>query len=389
MLARASATTVACAGPGGIISTSAIIAAFLAAGVVATVLYVALALVLSRRFALTDDAEIETLQIELPTLGHHIALYHHAPQKKRFSEPVIVCHGLGANRFNMDFRDDGRGRDRISIARALVRAGFDTWVLELRGRGRARVPRGADWCIDDEVREDLPTAIETVLDLTGAAQVLWVGHSKGSLLQYLLQAEQLPAASKVKAVVAIGSPGNFRVHQRTIGYAVVLGSYFARMNRPIPLALIAKLGIPISTLIHLIGRVVIPTVKSIEAPVLRRVMASLASDISPGVMRQFSSWFRGGGTLTRRDGSSYDASFSKITVPFLFLAGSKDFVAPIDSLRHVYDRIASTDKTFQVVGLECGFKQEYGHGDLVIGVNAPDEIFPRVVGWLEEHASKD
>ncbi len=370
------------------ISSFDFILVFLGIAAAALILYVAVAIALARRFAIGDDIELEILSIELPTLGHHIALYHRTPATKLYAEPVIICHGLGANRFNMDFREDGRGSDRISLARAIARAGFDTWVLEIRGHGGAKVPRGANWCIDDEVREDLPTAIETVLNMTGAEKVLWVGHSKGGLLQYLLHAEQLPAAAKVKAVVAIGSPGNFKYHKKLLSMAVAAGNYFVRMGRPVPLAAIAKLGIPISTVLHFAGRYTVPTVASIEAPVLRRVMANLASDIAPGVMAQFSSWFRDGGVMTRKDGSSYEDNFSNIKAPFLFIAGSHDFVAPIDSLRHVYDRIGSEDKTFTVVGKECGFIAEYGHGDLVIGKHAPDEIFPRVLEWLAARATK-
>src|SRR6185503_7882176 len=99
------------------------------------------------------------------------------------------------------------------------------------------------------------------------------------------------------------------------------------------------------------------------------VMASLATDISPGVMAQFASWFRGGGALTHKDGSEY--SLKKFDVPMLFIAGSKDFVAPLSSQQHVYDSIASKDKSLVIVGRETGSKLEYGHGDLVIGMNAP------------------
>lgn len=370
------------------ISAVEIILVFLGIAAAGLIFYVAVAIALARRFVMKDDVELETLSIELPTYGHHIALYHRSPKTKLYAEPVIICHGLGANRFNMDFREDGRGSDRISLARAMARAGFDTWVLEIRGHGGAKVPRGANWCIDDEVREDLPTAIETVLDLSGAEKVLWVGHSKGGILQYLLQAEGFPGAEKVKAIVAIGSPGNFKYHKKLLSMAVAAGNYFVRMGRPVPLATIAKLGIPISTVLHFAGRYTVPTVASIEAPVLRRVMANLASDIAPGVMAQFSRWFRGGGVMTRKDGSSYEDNFSKIQTPFLFIAGSHDFVAPVDSLKHVYDRISSEDKTFMVVGKECGFASEYGHGDLVIGKNAPEEIFPRVVDWLVARSTK-
>jgi pimeloyl-ACP methyl ester carboxylesterase len=365
----------------------AALSGILLSALLATVVYVLVALWSARWFALTDHAHAELMEIELPTPGHHIALYHHTPAERRFAEPVIVCHGLGANRFNMDFSDDGSGSDRISIARAILRAGFDVWVLELRGRGRATVPRGADWTIDDEVREDLQVAIDTVLDLSGQDRVLWVGHSKGSILQYLLQADQLPAAAKVKAMVAIGSPGHLSMLDKDMARLIGLGRLFAARGRPVPLATLAKLGIPIAGIIHLLGRRMLPVVAAIDAPILRRIMASLATDIAPGVMKQLARWFESGGAMTRSDGTKYEDAFPKITLPMLLIAGSKDLLAPPESMRFVFDRVSSTDKTLVVMGKKDGASSDYGHGDLVIAKRAPDEVFPKVIEWLGTHAT--
>src|SRR6476619_1116703 len=64
--------------------------------------------------------------------GASIALGRYHPRgPRRFAEPVLLCHGLGANRFNLDFDE------RYSVARYLARRGFETWVLEMRGRGEA------------------------------------------------------------------------------------------------------------------------------------------------------------------------------------------------------------------------------------------------------------
>src|SRR5689334_4166748 len=64
--------------------------------------------------------------------GSAIALGRYLPrERRRFQQPVVLCHGLGANRFALDFDE------RHSLARYLARRGFETWVLELRGRGLA------------------------------------------------------------------------------------------------------------------------------------------------------------------------------------------------------------------------------------------------------------
>lgn len=343
-----------------------------------------LAALLSRRFALLDG-DVESVEIELPRLGHHIALHHHRPAVQRWREPVIVCHGLGANRFNMDFAWGPDGSPRWSLVRMLAARGFDVWGLELRGRGRARVPSGARWCVDDEVKEDVPAAIETVLALSGAERVLWVGHSKGSILQYLLHAERLPAAERVAGFVAIGSPGTFAPQRAKVGPLVALGAHYARIGRPIPVALFTKLVLPVSGVIGLAGRL-IPFGLGMEGPVLRRAMASLTADISPGVMEQFATWFRGGGAITRADGSRYEDGYANITAPILLVAGSKDELAPPETLEFVRDRVSSKDVTLRVMGRAQGCRSDYGHGDLVIGPHAPDEVFPLVAEWLEAHA---
>src|SRR3954470_18923706 len=67
--------------------------------------------------------------------GARIALgRYHARGERRFLTPVVLCHGLGANRYDLDFDE------KYSLARFLARRGFETWVLELRGRGMAGKP---------------------------------------------------------------------------------------------------------------------------------------------------------------------------------------------------------------------------------------------------------
>jgi hypothetical protein len=45
--------------------------------------------------------------------------------------------------------------------------------------------------------------------------------------------------------------------------------------------------------------------------------------------------------------------------------------------------VGAADKTLVVVGRERGDRQEYGHGDLIFGARAPDELFPIVANWLD------
>lgn len=350
------------------------------------VLYGLATVILAARCRLPESS-VEWIELELPTLGHHVALHHHAPEERRFVEPLILCHGLGANRFNMDFSDDGTGSDRLSIARALARAGFDVWVLELRGRGRARVPSGARWTADDEVREDLPIAIDGVLDLTGAERCFWVGHSWGGILQYLLHSRRHPAAEKIAGLVTISSPGTLR-HQRR-GQLVFRwpGLALAKLGVKVPLRIAAKLGLPASWLVAIAGRIVFADLRAMDGPVVRRVFASLADDINPGVVLQGLDWLAAG-DFSSKEGTADEPAFAPIGKPALLLVGSHDRICPAASVKHIADRIDSGDVTCRVMGTATGCKSDYGHGSILLGRDAPDEVFPIIRGWLAARATR-
>lgn len=358
------------------------------AAVAVLVAYVFLSEALTASFRLDDAGTVEALTIELSDVGHHIALYHHPPELQRYSEPVILCHGLGANRFNMDFFDDGVSGDRMSLARTLARAGFDVWVLETRGHGRATVPAGADWTLDDEVQQDVATAIETVLDLTAAEKVLWVGHSWGGILQYFFFAMAHPLTSRVAGVVAIGSPGTIS-HQPYLKLLRGPGWLLANLFRtPLPVRRLAKLGVPISAWLNLFPKIVLSRIAPLDDPLLRRLFASLAEDIPPGILRLMLSWVRSGG-LHSKDGTPLEDGLENLVVPTLLVAGSADTLAPPDAVKFVADRVGSEDVQYVVMGKERGCDVEYGHGGLLLGRQAPDEVFPVVERWLVRHATSE
>ena len=49
--------------------------------------------------------------------------------------PVLLVHGLGANRYDLD-----APFPEISVARYLHSRAHDVWVIELRGSGKSRPP---------------------------------------------------------------------------------------------------------------------------------------------------------------------------------------------------------------------------------------------------------
>ncbi len=348
--------------------------------------YVLVALLLRQRFAVKADSE--TILVELPTVGHYLALHHVQSPALRFREPVLLCHGLGANRFNLDFVDDGDGSDRLSIARTLARQGFDVWVVELRGRGQAKVPPRTSWCADDEVAEELPTAIETVLELTGAPKVFWLGHSWGGLVQYLFHSRGHPLTEKMAGLITVGSPGHPRA-QRGVSTMSALGRVLiGLLGFRLPFKLLAWLVLPVVDPLVWMGRWPFGNLASMPAPMLRRLLASLPEDIGSGVGRQLLSWAKAR-RFYSRSGWIDEDHYDRLKLPLLLLAGSHDFyLAPPESVAFVAERAGSTDKTFRVFGRAYGETVDYGHGGLLVGKQAPDEVFPVISAWLEQRATK-
>jgi len=312
--------------------------------------------------------------------GGRISLYRYKPEQERPGLPVILCHGLGANRFNFDLGPE------CSLARTLQRAGFDVWSLELPGRGKSRMagregPFGykRPCFFDDYVRQGAPAAISHVRKQTGAEQVHWVGHSMGGMVLYgILEGER---AAEIASGVAVASPGRvvppFRLPFRRVSF-LVLGllprlpqAFFARGLAPVLASLVfTRLG---SLLLN-------PA--NVEKRILLRALCFLATDVTRGEILQFLSWSFGGDMRSMRDGFSYTGNLAGIERPLLFLAGGKDRLAPPDLVQEVYERVSSRRKRLVVLGRQSGQSQDYGHGDLLMGKRCPEEVFPLILGWL-------
>ncbi len=89
----------------------------------------------------------------------------------------------------------------------------------------------------------------------------------------------------------------------------------------------------------------------------------------------------------RRD---YRAELSRIDVPALFLAGARDPFAAPDAVKETVDACTGiADKEFRICSRAQGLRANYGHFDLLLGRDAPDEIYPMVARWLAERVAQE
>jgi pimeloyl-ACP methyl ester carboxylesterase len=311
----------------------------------------------------------------VPTLdGASIALGRYHPRgPRRFLTPVVLCHGLGANRFDLDFDET------YSVARFLARRGFETWVLELRGRGMAGRPMHTTF--DDQARDDVGTALKTVLSANQARDVLWVGHSKGGLVAYAHLARQPNAP--IRAVVTMGTPIQFDAQPGVKQFLRAVAPALKLKTIPMRWAtgLIAPLGLPPWPLGPYLANA-----GNMEPRVIRQAISNVSADILGGVARQFSRWISTG-RLDGEDGFDYRAALKNVKTPMLLVAGIKDMLAPPSTVTPTL-KLLGGPAEYLLLAMSQGFSADYGHGDLVLGRRAPEEVFPKVAEFLERHAEK-
>jgi pimeloyl-ACP methyl ester carboxylesterase len=292
-------------------------------------------------------------------------------------EPVLLCHGLGANAYNMDLGP------RLSLARFLAERNFDVWVLELRGAGLSRSrdatrEAGSSWSFDDHVHRDVPAAIALVLAETGQERLHWVGHSYGGMVAYAYLGLRLD--SRIASLCTVGSPAGFLGHSRLrLVWPVlyVLGLFPTLRTRAFAGAGIPfYIGLPLSYMTHH-GR-------NITARDVRRAMANLVEPISSKTLRHLSRWLRTR-QFTSYDGrTDYLALMRRVTTPTFLLAGAGDALAPPETVRAGFDSLGASQKELVVLGREQGTEHDYGHGDLLIGYRAAEEVYPRIASWLND-----
>jgi poly[(R)-3-hydroxyalkanoate] polymerase subunit PhaC len=309
---------------------------------------------------------------------------------------VVLCHGFGGNRFNFDLDD------RHSLARYLIREGFDVWLVELRGHGRSKaaphMPASRrPWNMDHHVEMDLPAILQAIARLSGQQPMIWIGHSLGGTLAYCLLARRPEFERFLAGVITIGSPAHVtRPPGRFLAPATLfLLKVFGR-RRTLPLRRAAR--IVFSDAARRCGsqtvwrRWVNP--ENIHPDVLARTVDAGLEDLSIATLRQWSLSLQDGNLLTADGGFDYCCGLARIAVPFLFVAGTGDRIAPVETVLSAFDCVGSADKCLRVFGKD-GFEQwpdrttktlsgrvDYGHEDLLLGEASSLEVFPYVAEWI-------
>lgn len=318
--------------------------------------------------------------------------------------PVLLCHGFGYNAKFFDLTS------QVSLARHLAQQGFDVWAVNLRGCGRSNKwaltapaagdaligravgnltqtippqgyvnidPKYAKWDLDDHIHQDVPTWINYVREQTRASQVAWLGHSMGGnvALAYLAgPARSDPAkAAAIGRLVTVGS-------QVTMPDGQLFVQFLLEMLRLRQGELAGRA--PDATQALAAANNVFYNQDNVDPQVVRALLTVGRDTPALGLAQQYLILGEKGRLLDRHKRTDYSAGIGAIRCPCLFVGGSMDQIAPPTVQRHLYDNVAATDKTLLILGRRQGFRADYGHNDSLVGLAAPQEVYPRLARWL-------
>jgi pimeloyl-ACP methyl ester carboxylesterase len=310
--------------------------------------------------------------------GARLALHRYAPPLAgEAREPVLMISGYGLNRHALDYDD------RYSWARPLAAAGFDTWILELRGSGLSSFAGRRDGSFDDYL-VDVQTAVAHVLGDTGAERLHWVGYSLGGMLLYAFLASA-PDTAPVRSGVVVEAP-------------VDLSAYDVDAISRVVFAALQRLGmmqrIPYRLLTHLL-RPVLPRLfrrpvfarwmnpDNIDPLLLHELMPRVVDDVPTALAAQLLEWIREGRWTAEGRGEDLLRRVGEVDVPLLLLTGRGEFS---DRAREALERFRPGTMEWVECAACHGFRTDYGHADLLFGRRAPEEVFPHVRRWLERHS---
>jgi pimeloyl-ACP methyl ester carboxylesterase len=299
--------------------------------------------------------------------------------------PIILCHGILANRRFFELEGEG------SLPAVLARAGFDVWLVDLRGRRDGGAPKGHagaffggyDYDVDSFMRDDMDALLAYVIARTGAPNVTWLGHSLGGMIAYARLGTI--GDPRIGALITVGSPGLFApASHHMLRLYEISGALSFLPTLPVESAawLDGALGLPLAP--GLVTDTIFQP-ENLPHATYRALEEVAVADPSLPELRQLVRGIRGGDYVSADGRVSYTAALSAIRTPALVVVGRADELADPLVGRAVFERLGSSDKELVIAGKAEGFGVDFGHVDLLVGPAARREIYPRIVHWLEEH----
>jgi len=353
--------------------------------------------------------------------GWVLAIKRYKPATDRAPYPVILFHGFAANRYCVDFGEEGSSEwNQYSLAGYLYRGGdkedmkFDVWVPELRGRNGSRTfdpavsPEKYNWCLDEYVDYDVPAIIKRVQreyrrEGYGKVKIFWVGKSMGGMLAYAygeMDGSKKEKNRNLKGVVTIASPAIFRNSKPILEH--ILSNFVLKVPCP-NLINISKMMKRLIDDRRLSNEIVgfFASLKNMDEDILKKyLLEGFNSTIPKKVFKHFLIFLKYGdfcryprhpllyNILYRFDTVrkwfapySYTKNLWKFKAPLCVIAGSSDPLAHPNDVFYAYYNVGTPKSRRKKILIPC-----YGHMNLNLGKDARKDVYPKIYNWLKKEA---
>ena len=316
--------------------------------------------------------------------GWNIDLHRYRPPAGvgRRPHPVVLGHGFAGSQLIWDLTPE------TSLARHLAASGYDTYTVDLRGRGASwpdgRPDRSLQWSFDDFVFHDLPTAVAAACVRSGAEQAFWVGLEMSGLAVYA--AALSGTADRVRGAVTLGSPV---LTPPTAHVPGVNSAPLMRLGGRVLFTAGSRLAGPILAMTGSNQLESSFRARNADPVAVARYLTRGIPDESVVLADQFKDWLDHG-VMRNLDGTTtWSDQLHDITMPVLVMAAAHDLQRPADAIRATFDALGSPDKRWVLAGTATGFSVDFGHDDLVAGRASAAEVFPLITSWLDAHCEEE
>ena len=309
-----------------------------------------------------------------------LSVHLHSPDyPKEGRYPVVLCHGLAANKYAVDLDYSH------SLAYFLKQKGYTVFVLNLRGCGLSYYENKKgykDFNFDDIVENDLSAVIQNIKEITGTPKVNWIGHSMGAMIAQGFLGRNLEGSKDIASFISIGGPG--RIDHAKGTWLGLLSKYHI-LNNYFDLRFTARLIAPLTTKIPDFLKDKFYTKENLSNRTLQKLLNVGIENIAEGLANQFIHFLEVGTEETIDKKTNYREALKNITIPSLFIAGSIDKIATPECVRFAMENISSKKKKMLTIGKEYGYPINYCHTSLLLGNRSKKDIFPHTLEWLESY----
>ena len=267
--------------------------------------------------------------------------------------PVLMFHGSIENG-KIFYSSSGKG-----LAPYLAANDYDVFVIDYRGRGLSTptISKASKHGLKEIIQFDIPAFVNKVKELKGDSPQHWIAHSQGGiiLLAHLARnQEELNIAS----ITTIGTRRKLRVFN------------FKRIWQ-------------IDFIWGFMGRLGILTTGYVPA---KEYKAGSDNETKKSFLES-RKWIRTKKWLDWYDNFNYSEALFKKEIPAsMYITGENDFIICHPKDMQLLMEEVGMQQNFhaKTIGKSTGYKNNYGHIDILTHQDAPTEVYPFVLDFIDK-----